>query len=102
MRDLSALARRHDVIAVRLVPAEDLAFPHVGTIHMEDPETGEIMTAYGDSHQFRKAYREFWLAQRKLWFREVRRRRVSPLEIRSDEDPVAKLSQFFQRRRSHR
>lgn len=102
MRDLSALARRHDVIAVRLVPPEDLTFPHVGTIHMEDSETGQIMTAYGSSHRFRKAYRDFWLGQRKQWFREVRRRRVSPLEIRSDEDPVLKLSQFFQRRRIHR
>lgn len=98
LRDLALLARRHDVIAVRLVPPEDLAFPAVGTFAVEDAETGRLTTAYGNSQRFRAAYQDYWLAQRKQWFRELRRRRVSPLELRSDEDPVLKLSRFFRRR----
>jgi uncharacterized protein (DUF58 family) len=102
LKDLDQLGRRHDVIAVRLVPAEDLAFPHVGMVHMEDVETGRIINGFGNNHAFRRAFRDYWLVQRKAWFRDVRRLRVSPLEIRSDEDPVLKLAQFFHRRKVHR
>lgn len=99
MRELALLARKHDVIAVRLVPPEDLAFPRIGMVQMEEAETGDIIRAYGSSHVFRKAYRDYWLTQRKQWFRDCRRYNVSPLEIRSDEDPIQKLVQFFERRK---
>ena len=102
LKDLDHLARHHDVIAIRLVPAEDLAFPHVGMVHMEDVETGRIINGFGNNHNFRRAFRDYWLVQRKAWFRDVRRLRVASLEIRSDEDALAKLSQFFHRRRVHR
>jgi len=99
MRNLSILAHKHDVIAIRLVPPEDLAFPRVGMVHMEDAESGRIIPGFGDSHTFRKSYRDYWLSHRKIWFRECRRHQIAPLEIRSDEDPVMKLFHFFQRRK---
>jgi uncharacterized protein (DUF58 family) len=102
LKDLAALARRHDVIAIRLVPVEDLAFPHVGMVHMEDVETGRIINGYGNSHSFRRAFRDHWLNQRRAWFRDLRRMGVSTLELRGDEDPVVRLSQFFHRRRTRR
>lgn len=102
MRNLSILARKHDVIAVRLVPPEDLAFPRIGMVHMEDAESGRIIQGFGNSHAFRKAYRDYWLAHRRNWFRECHRHRIAPLEIRSDEDPVMKLVQFFSRRKVRR
>lgn len=102
MRNLSILARRHDVVAVRLVPPEDLAFPRIGMVHMEDAESGRVIRGFGNSHAFRKAWRDWWLTHRRAWFRDCHRHHIAPLEIRADEDPVAKLVHFFQHRKAGR
>ena len=98
-RDLSLLARRQDVIAVRITDPMDTDYPPTGLVHIRDPETGRTVLASGASPKFRRQYREFWEAQRRQWQRECQRRRVSTLEISTDEDPAAKLIQFFRRRR---
>ena len=98
-RDLSILAKRHDVLAIRLVSSEEVNFPSTGLIKMRDAETGKLLLGFGSNWRFRRRYEEYWHLQRRQWFRECRRRGVSPLEIRADEDPVAKLVQFFKRRK---
>jgi uncharacterized protein (DUF58 family) len=101
-RDLSILAKRHDVLAVRLTAPEEVDFPATGLIKMQDAETGKTLLGLGSNRRFRKKYQEYWALQRKQWFRECRKRGVSPIEIRSNEDPVVKLFQFFQRRKRRR
>ena len=98
-RDLSLLARRQDVIAVRITDPLDTNYPRTGLVQLRDPETGRTVLASGFSGKFRRQYHEFWEAQRRQWQRECLRRRVSTLEISTDEDPAAKLIQFFRRRR---
>ncbi|KGE73435.1 DUF58 domain-containing protein [Spirochaeta lutea] len=98
-KDLSLLARRHDVIAIRLASPDEQEFPRVGLVTLQDAETGKTITASGKNHHFRRAYHEHWQNQRQAWFRECRRQGVSPLEVSAGDDPVIKLFQFFQRRR---
>ena len=99
-RDLSLLAHRHDVIAVRLSSTEEFDFPRVGLVTLTDPEMGRTITVSGENQHFRMQYHEYWKNHRYQWLRECRRRGVSPLEISAGEDPVAKLFQFFQRRKN--
>lgn len=99
-KDLSLLSRRHDVIAVRVVDPIDELYPETGLFRLEDPETGKSILAPGRSRRFRKQYHDYWARQRRQWQRECRRRGVSTLEVGTDEDPAAKLLQFFQRRRA--
>ena len=99
-RDLSFLAHRQDVIAVRISDPLDRDFPQTGLVRVRDPETGRRVFAKGDSPAFRRQYREFWEAQWRQWRRECLRRRVGMLEISTDDDPAARLSQFFRRRRT--
>lgn len=98
-RDLSLLARRHDVIAVRLSSPEEEDFPRIGLVELSDPEMKRTLVVSGDSQVFRRAYQDYWKNQRQQWLRECRRRGVSPLEISVGEDPVMRLFQFFQRRK---
>jgi uncharacterized protein (DUF58 family) len=99
-KDLSLLARRHDVIAIRIVDPIDELYPETGLFRLEDPETGRSILAPGKSRRFRKQYHDYWAEERRRWQRECRRRGVSTVEVGTDEDPAAKLLQFFQRRRA--
>jgi len=53
-RPLRACARRHDVVAVRLL-APELALPDVGLVRVEDPETGAVTTVDTSSPRVRDA-----------------------------------------------
>jgi uncharacterized protein (DUF58 family) len=101
-KELGTLARHHDVIAIRLVSAEDLDFPNVGLLHLQDPETGTALTAFGQSSTFRRHYREYWSHERRQWFHDCRTLGVSAMEISAGDDPFLKLFQFFQRRKHRR
>jgi uncharacterized protein (DUF58 family) len=98
-RPLTLLARKHDVIAVRITDPLDVEYPESGLVHMADPETGETLVAPGTSKGFRRRYESFWENQRRMWRRECIRVGASPLEISTWDDPVAKLLQFFRRRK---
>lgn len=98
-RDLSLLARRHDVIAIRLSGPEEQNFPRLGYVAIADPEMKKTISFSSESPVFRRTYHEYWKGQHQQWIRECRRRGVSPLEIGSGDDPVVKLMQFFLRRK---
>ncbi len=98
-RELSVLAKRHDVIAVRVSDPIDEVYPPSGLVQLEDPETGVTILASGASKSFRRQYRDFWEVHRRQWARECRRRGIATLEVRTDDDPAARLIDFFRRRK---
>ena len=97
--DLALLARRHDVIAVRITDPLDTAFPPTGLLELEDPETGEGFTAWGKSAVLRKEWAEFWDDHRRAWLEGCRGAGVDTLEVGTDEEPAESLQAFFRRRR---
>ena len=97
--ELSYLARKHDVIAVRIYDEVDYNFPNVGLVELEDPETGTAILAEGISKSFIKEYNTFWEKQRRNWELECQKRGIEILEINTSEDPNIKLVQFFQKRK---
>lgn len=101
-REMSLLAKKHDVIAVKITDPSEKVFPFTGLVQLLDPETGARMRAPGGSRKFRHSYREFWDAYHLLWQRECRRRGVDTLSMSTNDDPVVKLMQFFEARRRRR
>lgn len=97
-RDLALLARRHDVIAVRIDDPLDREFPRVGLVHVEDPESGRSIPAFGASRRFRRRYREYWEGTRRQWRHDCRRAGVATIEIDTTDDPAMRLIQFFRAR----
>ena len=99
-KELLLLARKHDLIAVRVFAPADDEFPETGIAFLEDPETREVLAGAGLSAKFRSDYSEFREMARRAWLRDCDRLGVSALEISTLDDPGEKLLQFFRRRRS--
>jgi len=98
-KPLGILARRHDVLAIRITSPVDAELPRAGYVPFFDPETGR-----------RDAFPTGSPAFREQWERENResvqrfehialRRGVYPLTLSTEDDSVRVLSRFFSGRR---
>jgi len=96
---LSLLARKHDVVAVKVYAPVEVTFPPAGIMEVEDPETRESLWTDGSSPAFRRSYDRFWRERHDAWLDNCRRRGVETLAMSTAEDPVAELTRFFRRRR---
>ena len=67
-RPLQVCAKRHDVVAVRLMPAE-LTLPRAGLLRVRDPESGAVQIVDTSSARVRAAYE----ARVQAWQRESER-----------------------------
>ncbi len=97
--ELVLLARKHDVIAVRLTDPLDTSFPPGGLVEIKDAESGESFTIWGKQQKVRDSYAEFWDDHRRLWLETCRSAGVDVLEVGTDEEPADSLQAFFRRRR---
>ncbi|MBF8264654.1 MAG: protein of unknown function DUF58 [Dehalococcoidia bacterium] len=57
-KPLGVLARRHEVLAIRLFDPRETELPDIGPIIMEDSETGEQLYVDTHDHKFRKRFIE--------------------------------------------
>lgn len=95
---LRAVARRHDTVGLHLMDPVELELPSVGLIDLTDAETGDRMTIDTAADRPRRALaaaaRDHETATDALF----RRLRVDRVPIRTDEDYVEPLVQFFRTR----
>lgn len=98
-KEMRILARKHDVIALKIVDPADFSFPVSGLIELRDPETGDTVLARGNSRKFFETYADFWEDYHLNWEKETLKGGVDILTINTTEDPVKKLVSFFNRRK---
>jgi uncharacterized protein (DUF58 family) len=91
--ELSVLARKHDVIAVRIWSPDDRTLPTRPLLRLEDPETGAILFMKGKSAG--EAYARRFDEECAAWKHECYRRGVSPLVTSTTEDPATVLIRHF-------
>lgn len=99
---LKRLARKHDVVAVRVNDGREWDVPEMGSLFIVDPETGEEGLVDTRSYRFRT-----WLAGfRKKNTEELlslfRSSRVEELKIETREDYPEAVVRFFRARSSKR
>lgn len=94
-RELALLAKRHDVVAIRVNDPIETQLPRVALARVRDPETGRTGYISGRSRRFRFAYEQFWVSERRHWSRECRRRGIRALEIGDEERVADQLVRFF-------
>lgn len=102
-KPLQQLARRHDVIAVRLTDPLELQLPDFGLITFRDAETGEAQLVDCDPG-FRRRFAEI-SAEKEMALREdLVRAGVDTLELSTDADIADALIRFaaLRRRKSRR
>ena len=98
-RSLALLGQRHDVLALRLYDALEMALPDVGLVIMEDAETGQQL--FVDTHEtaFRKRFATL-AAERETALREALAVAGSDcIELSTDDDLVDTLLRFARLRK---
>ncbi len=98
-RSMRELAARHQVIAIEIIDPRELDIPNVGTVLLEDPETGEVREVNTGSRKVRQRYAAAARLQRERSARAFRRAGVAHLVLRTDRDWVADTARFALRHR---
>ncbi|MDR2258740.1 MAG: DUF58 domain-containing protein [Treponema sp.] len=94
-RELGDLARRHDVIALRIRDPLDGDMPNLGLIPMEDPETGVRFHAPTGFFSFRAAWAQWHGEREQLWASLCRRAGAACLDLSTADDAAQRLFHFF-------
>lgn len=90
-RPLAHLARRHDLMAVRLFDPLEHQLPDLGLLPLQDAETGEVLLVDTQDAAFRERYAHL-AAQHETALREnLLRAGADTLELAADEDLVPAL-----------
>ena len=98
-RPLAQLARRHEVVAVRLLDPLELELPDLGLLTMRDAESGEQLLVDTHDAGFRKRFARI-AAQREAELREgFARAGVDVLELSTEDDLVDAVLRFTEMRK---
>ncbi len=96
---LARLARRHDVVAVRLWDPLEMDLPDVGLVTLEDAETGEQVFIDGSDPAFRERYARIAEEQEQALMQALTRSGADVLELATDDDLLDSLMRFADLRR---
>jgi uncharacterized protein (DUF58 family) len=88
---LSRLTHRHEVVAIRVVDPIELDLPDLGLVLVEDAETGEQVLVDTSDPTFRQRLREQVDGREAALAAAMRRARVTPHRVGTDQDPLLAL-----------
>jgi uncharacterized protein (DUF58 family) len=91
-------ARKHDLIAVRLVDAREMDLPDVGLVKLRDAETGAERWIDTSQASIRRAWRENWERRYETQAREFLLSNVDMITIDARRGYVQPLVEFFRMR----
>ncbi|MHA3769970.1 DUF58 domain-containing protein [Verrucomicrobiota bacterium sgz303538] len=97
-RALKLTSQKHDVIAVPVIDASELAIPDLGWITFEDAETGEIVEFDSGDPRARAAFMEAGRERLEQLRRIFRRAGIDTIEVQTDRPYLRSLLQFFESR----
>lgn len=98
-RPLALLARRHEVVAVRLTDPLESSLPDLGLVVMEDAETGEQLFVDAHDRAFRERFAAAAAAREAALRAALAGAGVDCLELASDEPMEAALARFMRLRK---
>lgn len=98
-RRLAELARRHEVVAVRLTDPLEIELPDLGLVVMQDAETGEQLTVDTHDRAFRRRFAEAARRREAELRAGLAESGVDCLELATDEPLDAALLRFTQLRK---
>jgi uncharacterized protein (DUF58 family) len=96
---LSQLARRHEVVAIRLRDRLEQEIPNIGLLLMQDAETGEQLLVDGNDAGFRARFAHIATERENLLRQGLARAGVDCLELTTDEPLDQAILRFTQLRK---
>lgn len=101
-KPLSLLARRHELIAVRLWDPREAELPNAGQIVVEDVETGEYLTVDTSDPSFRKRFQEVANEREERLAASIKRAGVDLVGISNEEDVTNAIVRMASLRKQRR
>jgi len=98
-RQLALLARRHEVVAVRLHDPMELELPNIGLVVMQDAETGEQIFVDTHDRRFRQRFADAAKQREEALRAGLAEAGVDCLELTTDEPLDQALLRFMQLRK---
>ena len=96
---LRVMGSRHDVIGLKIYDKMDMQLPNVGLMEVEDLETGKIQWLDTSDAMVRYNYQQNFMKHSE-WSKNIfKKSGADLLHLRTDEDYVKILQQFFLRRK---
>jgi uncharacterized protein (DUF58 family) len=99
-RPLGALARRHDVVAIRLMDPAETRIPEMGLLCFQDAESGEQILVDTRDSGFRRRFTLAAQQQQAAQRTALARAGVDCLELSTEDDLLDALVQFTQMRKA--
>ena len=96
---LARLARRHEVVAVRVFDPLEMELPDVGLVTVEDAETGEQLLIDASDPAFRERYAAIAQAQEEELLQGLTGSGADVLELATDDDLLDAMLRFADLRR---
>ena len=96
--DLKVIGNKHDVIGIRVYDKMDMQLPDAGLLTLEDAETHQTKWIDTSSTVVRYNYQQHFLQQSELCKNYFRKAGAELLHVRTDDDYVKILQQFFVKR----
>ena len=96
---LGRLARRHEVLAVRLLDPLEMALPDIGLLTVQDAETGEQVLVDTQDTGFRQRFAALAAGHEAQLREHLTSAGVDVLELATDEDLLAALLRYVALRR---
>ena len=101
-KEITMLARKHDLIVVQLMDQRELHFPALGIVPLRDAESGQVSWVNTSSEAFRQKYLNDLALNRENLQNLCRRHKADYLAIDTSGDYVLQLVNLFQIRKKTR
>ncbi|MGG9961582.1 DUF58 domain-containing protein [Ferruginibacter sp. SUN106] len=96
--DLKVIGNKHDVIGIRVYDKMDMQLPDAGLIQVQDAETEKSKWIDSSNALVRYNYQQHFMQQSELSKNYFRKAGAELLHVRTDDDYVKILQQFFIKR----
>jgi uncharacterized protein (DUF58 family) len=96
--DLKVIGNKHDVIGIRVYDKMDMQLPDAGLIQVQDAESGKNSWVDSSNPLVRYNYQQHFMQQSELSKTYFRKAGAELLHVRTDDDYVKILQQFFIKR----
>ena len=96
--DLKVIGNKHDVIGIRVYDKMDMQLPDAGLLQVEDAESGKSRWIDSSDSMVRYHYQQHFMQQSELCKDYFRQAGAELLHVRTDDDYVKILQQFFIKR----
>jgi len=95
---LRLLAKKHDVIALRILDQAERELPDAGIVHLRDPESGQLVSINSSSKKLRKRYNDYLEKEDELLLEQFRKMKIDLITLFTDKPYAPELRKFFKMR----